>query len=215
MGASMFDRVRGAIRFFTERFGGRPFVDCLICAIMVVLRFMGEFMADGMQKNIRAAMPGSPTGGTTVGMNMAALRALGCPVLPHTTAVDDATFLASLKTIGGSKRGKSVFAVWGRNTDLPADSPTRRITGRGYTGLHAITVVAKTADGAFVYVINPMGRDINHPPKPTPPGWEPYTGNLEPTANIMAFVRRTDTGKIKAVWGTYNEGHATPTPAGV
>lgn len=204
----MFRIVRGAIRFFSERYGGRPFVDCLICAFMVLLRFMGMYVKDGDQKTIRAAMPGQPKAGTSIAQNMAALRSLNCPTLPHVGGVADADMLAALKIIGGSKRGKTAFVVHGRNQDLPRDSKLRRVTGVNYVGLHAITIVAKSEDGDFLYCINPMGRDAAHPPKPTPDDWHPYTGTLEPTVNVLAFVSRTKTGKIAAAFGTYNEAKA-------
>lgn len=203
--------VKGAIRFFSERWGGRPFVDCMPCSMMVVLRWMGWYVQDGDQKTIRNNMPGKPTGGTSFAQNMAAAQKLFA-VPPHMGRLDGQFILDNLKVVGARGKNKSVFHISLDNRKLPLDSQLRRVTGIHYDGHHAIAIVAKTADNQQVYCLNPMGRDAAHPPKNAGPNWEPYTGQLEPVENLWKAVDRTPSGKIKAIFGKKNEVHSPSVP---
>jgi hypothetical protein len=191
-------KVKGSIRFYSERFGGRPFVQCLPCATMTVLRWMGYDIIDGDQDIIRAAIPGNPQGGLTFGQVNAALRRL-FPNPPTLTALDDATFLAGLKVVGARGKQKAVYAVVVRTGKLPPYY--QRLVGQHYDGLHGMAVVAKTTDSVQVYELDPMGRTATTPP---------YVGELINWTDLSPALVRDKAGKIRCFVGTKNTAEAAP-----
>ena len=206
----MWNIVRGAIRWFSERLNAPPFVDCMPCSSMGVLRYTGVLVKDGDQFAIRAHIPGHPKGGLTFWQVFQGIQALwnaahpGVPVPVIATTVDDAFILANLKVVGTARRNTTAFHVALDMGKVPAGTPLRRLTGPKYKGGHAIHIAAKSKDGTQLYIFNPMGHDAAHPPKHPPKGWVPYTGQLVPVADVMHAVQRGPSGKVKTIYGVFN-----------
>jgi hypothetical protein len=206
---------RGIIKFFTERYAGRPFNNCLICAVMTVLRWMGYDVPQTYDDEIRVAS-GVPdyVGGKPRGMRfsevMRGLRVL-FTTLPTWQAVTDQTLIDSLKIFGLRGKNKAVFAVTVRMTKLP--DHYRRFAGLNYTGLHAYAVVAKRKDPERpdvlqLYILDPMQK--TETPVGAPADWQP--GEFIDTDVLFPAVVRNRNGLIKSIYGFKNGARVTATP---
>ncbi len=185
-------KVRGAIKFYSERWSGKPYVDCLICATMVVLRWMGYDIVDGDQAIIRANIPGQPTGGTTlVGIHAALVKLF--KVVPTLSALDEQTFLDGLKYVGKQGRHKAVYAVVVNTKKLP--TYYQRLVGQHYDGLHGWAIVARSDGAIQVYELDPMGRTSTDPP---------YIGELISWADLAPALVRDKAGNIRCFVGYKN-----------
>lgn len=192
---------RGAIRFYSERNGGRPFNNCLICAALSVMRWMGYVVPDGYDDVIRAAIPLPDAGrGTAMFEVTRAIATLANPA-PTLETLTEQDFLDNLKPVGGRGKGKSVFAVIVNTSKLPVHF--QRLVGQGYDGLHGLAVVAKS--GTDVYILDPMGKTT--PGKDDPSlTFSPYRGELIAWADLKPALVGAPDGSVKAIRGIKNAG---------
>ena len=196
---------RGRIKFYSERDGGRPFNNCLICSAMSCLRWMGYVLPPGYDDTIRAAIPLPNDGrGTALFEVQHAIEALHVPATTLETLAE-ADFLAALKPVGGRGKGKSVFAIVVNTAKLPIHF--QRLVGQGYDGLHGLAVVAK--QNGSVYILDPMGKTHG-----SGLGFQPYVGELIAWTDLKPAIVGAADGTIKAIRGVKNGARVQLPPDG-
>lgn len=190
--------IKPALRFWSQRIDGRPFVNCLPYSICPALRWAGYDVPDtfGMDIRLAAGVPVAPGRGTSHADMKRGLRRLGFDV--DTTSGDDAvvrftaeTDVALLELLPRRARPNrgSVVSVIARMERLP--HYLRRHVGHTWEGLHGLTLYQRrrAPDGSWqVYYSDPMGRT-----------WRGYQGEWVAWADLVPALHRNDAGLVRVV----------------
>jgi hypothetical protein len=206
---------RGRIHFISERDGGRPFNNCLICAALMGEEFQGYRIPAGYDDVVRQAC-GAPDyeldahgqavldkSGAKIplGTNLQEVhRGLTVLFVQPGTIVHllEADLLASLKQLNGRGRGKCTYAIEVNTTNLPTEF--QKLVGQDYDALHGWYVFAQeTVNGVLMVAIcDPMGQDV--PGKGDDPlAFEPYTYQLIAWSDLKPAIHGLGDGTIDAL----------------
>jgi hypothetical protein len=182
---------RGRTVFYSERSGGKPYDNCLICAAMTGLRFMGYDVPDSYDDVIRQAIPLPDPQGTTLEQVFHGVTKLFTPG-PTLEHLSEADFLAGLKDIGAKGRHKSVYATIVDTTNLPVHF--QRLVGQDYDGLHGLAITAKAdVPVPSVYIFDPMGKKAPGT-KDDPQTFVPYAGEPIAWTDLTPALYRSANG---------------------
>jgi hypothetical protein len=188
---------RGRLKFISERDGGRPFDNCLICVALMGMRWMGYVIPPLYDDVVRNAANVADPNGTSFSDVLRGLNAKFGKAPTSVTHIADADLAAMTKAVGGRGRGKSVFAVIVNTGKLPPHY--QRLVGQGYDGLHGLLIAEHTdMPVPSVTIFDPMGR--TQPPKNADPTtWQPYNGELIAWSDLAPALIRDDQGLVKAL----------------
>lgn len=196
---------RGMVNYYSERFGGKPYNNCMPCSLMTPLRWMGYVMYDGFDDVIRQAtgVPEYKDNGAPRGMGMNDLKRATDALFPGAPikygGLSDEDIKASLKRYGRRGRNKAAFVVMLNMNKMPDE--LRRWVGQSYTGGHAVTLISKMDDaGDRVYYYDVMQK--SEPPDNAPDGWQP--GVAVDWDAIAPAMFRNASGKVQVAYAYKN-----------
>ena len=199
--------VHGALFFFSERGYGKPFVNCLLAAVCMVLRWMGYDLPSDYSKTMRTAtgIPVvDPKTKAPLGLNFRNARQALRRLLPKAVltfgTLDDTALLRMLPRPGHRNRHSAVVAVLVDCQKLPRHY--RRLVGVDFVGLHGVALGAVYYTNEFgsllvspdVLLLDPMGRPA-HGYRGERIGWD---------ALSPALIRNRKTRQIRAIYGRRN-----------
>lgn len=196
---------RGQVDYYSERFGGKPYNNCMPCSLMTPLRFMGYVVEDGFDDVIREAsgVPEYFDSGKPRGMGLADLKRATDALFPGAPifygALADADIKASLKRYGLRGKNKATFVIMLHMDMLPPH--LRRWAGQNYDGGHAATLISKLDwDGEQVYMYDVM-QPVD-PPADAPDDWQP--GEAVAWTDIEPALFRNRSGKVQVAYAYKN-----------
>lgn len=203
--ARMKSRVRPGTKFFSERFGGRPYDNCMIDALMGVLAWMGHDIEDGDDDAIRYYTGVDDPSGLGFDDIRRALTALYPNEAWHVGLADWSFIQANIKRFHRSGRYRAQFTLALRFPDsLPPE--LRKWVGQSYTGGHAIQLVSRRPTDPSQYYIYDVMQPTDVPAGRDPATWLPGTWVSRDVLDAAAFKKN---GLLRVTYA-YRGGYAGP-----
>lgn len=197
---------RGRLQFWSERYGGRPYVDCMLASACMVLSWRGYKLPLDFTKQLRAAT------GKPAGLGFADVQKALDEILPSAgdmyEGISEADLYTQLRREGFPGRRSAMFQIAVKCDKLPDN--LRRLVGHGYTGWHSVVLgwknekyVTGQVDPVTGLYLDPMGRVV--PPRGAPITWKPYAGQDDiDFGPVLAAAAKTNAGLVKVIYGFKN-----------
>jgi hypothetical protein len=197
-------RARPGVRFFSERFGGRPYDNCMLDSELGNLAWAGFSVQDGDDDVLRyytGKDDPQPLGFDDVNKALTALY----PASGVTVGVADWTFIAAnIKRYGRFGRYRAQFSIALHMDKMPAEY--RKWCGQSYTGGHSVRLVSRDPHDPTRFYMYDVMQPTDVPPGEDPATWIPGQWITQDVLDAAVFKKN---GLIEVSYA-YRGGYAGP-----
>jgi hypothetical protein len=202
--ARMRQHVRPGVKFFSERFGGRPYDNCMIDSAMGPLAWMGKNVQDGDDDAIRYFTGVDDPAGLGFADVRTALSALYPGEAWHVGLASWDFIAAQIKRHGRSGRYLAQFTIALDMSKMPDE--LRKWCGLSYDGGHAVRLISRDRHDDTRYYMYDVMQPTDLPAGEDPSTWLPGAWVDRDVLDAAAFKR---SGLVEVTYA-YKNGYAGP-----